>query len=489
MQKVFGALRNFGPCVVLLTFVLAPATAFCQFSAQNELGTNVQEPAIQGTGGQGVPAVQVGFRYRDQLANTVASAISLSGRRTMSTDVHTPWQIMHALLGLREKFRINDHGRVVSGLEWVSNGPKFEGEDWFLPSEFGGKAHPYSKPYAFEGHANQSLAILSMLGLPATHQLKAGDKTITIADMINHAKMEVSDDEEVSWSLWALSRYLPPDSQWQNKNGETWSIERMAKLQLDRLMKKPMPKHPCGGTHAMFALAHARNIRMQSGLQLRGTWLQVDQKIRKCIELARVQQNRNGQFTTKFFEGRATERDFDKRIASSGHILEFLMIALPPNELHANWVRRGIDATARDIMANSQSYVKSAPLFHAINGLSIYLDRTQTKRPQRLAAKPASVRKEQPKAQGDAKASSSESKPAAGSELLKIEPATRTRAVETTKPVATPARVPEEAAAKSDGWKPARSQDEVKNKDWKQGAEDDGFQLPVRVKEATGKSA
>ena len=378
--------------LVLVAFVICGSTAFAQEGAiSNELGTNVEEPSIGGESQSRLDVITVKARYKDQLANTVQAAIDSSRRRTLSTDVHTPWQIMHALLGLREDFKMNKKGRKVDGLEWISNGPKFDGEDWFLTSEWGGKAHPYSKPYAFEGHANQSLAILSMLGLPVTHELKTGTKTITIADMINHAKMEINDKEEVSWSLWSLSRYLPPESTWTNKKGEVWSIDRMAQLQLTRLLSKPMMKHPCGGTHAMFALAHARNIRLQNGLPIRGIWLQVDQQIQKCITLARLQQQPNGQFSTKFFDAKVTEADFDKRIASSGHVLEFLMISLPQEHLNHSWVRRGIEATARDIMANRQSYVKCAPLYHAVNGMRIYIDRTQNQTPAQLAAKPAAA--------------------------------------------------------------------------------------------------
>jgi len=394
MQKTVDLIRILGLSLALsVTSTLVPTNACAQMDVgSNELNTTVEEPQLGGVSDT-INVIPVRGTYRDPLANTAAAAISSASRRTLSTDVHTPWQIMHALLGLRKDFRINHKDRMVNGLQWISNGPQFEGEDWFLTSDWGAKAHPYSKPYAFEGHANQSLAILSMLGLPPEHKLKAGGKTITIADMINNAKMEVSEKEEVSWSLWALSRYLPPDAEWQNKDGEIWTIERMAKLQLDRLMKKPMMKHPCGGTHAMFALAHARNIRLQAGLQLRGNWLQVDQQIRKCIELARVQQQENGQFSTKFFEGKATEEDFDKRIASSGHVLEFLMISLSQQELNSSWVRRGVDATARDIMANSQSYVKCAPLYHAVNGLRVFLDRTQANsRPDRIATKPFDLR-------------------------------------------------------------------------------------------------
>lgn len=366
----------------------------------NELGTTEQEPKIVGQQTDGIDALPVSGRFRDPLANTVDMAINITKRRTLSTDVHTPWQIMHALLGMRDDFQVKHEGQMVNGLEWVSSGPKFEGEDWFQTSEWGGRAHPYSKPYAFEGHANQSLAILSMLGLPLTHELQAGDKTITIGDMIAHAKKEINDKEEVAWSLWSMSRYLGTNETWRNKDGEVWNLERMVELQLKKLLSKPMMKSPCGGTHAMFALAHARNMRLQSGRRLRGTWLRADMQIKKCIELARVQQNENGYFSSKFFDGRAYEKDFDKRIASSGHVLEFLMISLSKEELSAPWVRRGIEATARDIINNRQEYVKCAPLYHAINGLTIYLDRTQgqpspstspkKRRPRRIAIRPAS---------------------------------------------------------------------------------------------------
>ncbi len=391
MNTLTRSLRSLHRLVPVVLLVTAACPAVAQ-SISNELGTASEEPMLDGTPRDGLHVLTVRGKYRDPLANLVDQAIDLSSRRTLSTDVHTPWQIMHALLGMRQQFQINDRGQKVNALEWVSAGPKFEGEDWFQVTEWGGRAHPYSKPYAFEGHANQSLAILSMLGLPATHELRAGEKTITIADMINHAKMEINDKEEVTWSLWSLSRYLSPDATWENKDGEVWSIERMAELQLKRLQSKPMMQSPCGGTHAMFALAHARNVRLQNRLPIRGVWLQSEQQIQKCIQLARVQQQQNGQFSTKFFDGKATEEDFDKRIASSGHVLEFLMIALPQRQLDDSWVRRGIEATARDIIANRQEYVKCAPLYHAINGFRIYLDRTQPAAvPRRIAVRPASL--------------------------------------------------------------------------------------------------
>ena len=313
--------------------------------------------------------------YDDELANSVQEAVHVTRRRVLDTNVHTPWQIMHGLLALRHDFRMKEDSAYINGLQWIANNPVFDNEEWFEITEFGGRAHPYSRPYAFEGHANQFFAIMSMSGLPRDFKFKAGANAITISDLIQNAKMEINGREEITWSLWALSSYLPPDAQWVNKHGEQWSIERLVSIQT----KAATQGAPCGGTHGLFALAHARNVYLRTGEPLRGVWLEADYKIRRYIETARYQQNTDGTFSSDFFKGRAYNRDFSERMKSSGHILEFLMIAMPQDRLQDKWVRSGVHATARDLISYRNESVKCSPLYHALSGLVIYLERTEPK--------------------------------------------------------------------------------------------------------------
>lgn len=51
------------------------------------------------------------------------------------------------------------------------------------------------------------------------------------------------------------------------------------------------------------------------------------------------------------------------------------MMALPSQELNAPWVRRAIEATSNDLMANRKAVVECSPLYHATSALSVYLDR------------------------------------------------------------------------------------------------------------------
>lgn len=347
----------------------------------SELKVDAVEPRIDlpevsrsGRSSLRVSTISLGKRKetRDGLVRLAQEAVDTTARRLLSSEQHTPWQMIHALLGLRQEFHILHQGQEVSGLNWLSQGQTFNGEHWFEKTEHGGRAHPYSVPYAFEGHANQTLAVLSMCGLDVDHEFGTADGTITIADMIEHAKATCDTKrDEPTWTLWALSRYLPPDAVWRNEHGEVYSIERLVRDQTSR----PLKGAACGGTHGLYALAHARNVYLREGKPLRGVWLQAENKLRYYINTARRLQNSNGSLSSNYLRGRQYNPDFNKRMASAGHVLEFLMLALPQSELNQRWVRRAIEATARDLLNNRKEYVKCSPLYHSVNALNIYLDR------------------------------------------------------------------------------------------------------------------
>lgn len=369
-RKTFLRILPISAAILVVLSGRVPADDF-----PNELNSSVPEPRIllheHADAGKVRATSSRILNSSDPLVKLVHDTRESSRRRLLSTSEHTPWQIMHGLLGLRHDFVIRHNGATVSGIEWISSGPMFRGEHWFSETPFGGHAHPYSVPYAFEGHINQFLAILSMSSLPLDHEFRTRQGKVTMRDMLKNAQMTVNEREEVTWTLWALSRYLPPDAQWKNQHGELWSIERLLRLET----AKSLTGAPCGGTHGLFALAHARNVYLRTGRPLEGAWLEAEYKIRRHIQSARMQQNSNGTLSSNFFRGRDYKTDFDKRMASAGHILEFLMIALPQDELSEPWVRRAIEATCNDLNSNRNAYVSCSPLYHTVNALSIFLER------------------------------------------------------------------------------------------------------------------
>jgi hypothetical protein len=319
------------------------------------------------------PASGAVLESNDPLVKLVYETREITRQRLLNTTDHTPWQMMHGLLGLRHDFLINHNGQTINGLEWIKTGPMFKNEPWFQKTSHGGRAHPFNHPYWFEGHINQSLAILAMCNLPLETEFGTPQGPITMRDMLKNAQMTANAKEEVTWTLWALATYLPSDAEWINEKGERWSIERLVLLETGKQVGGPTS--PCGGTHGLFALARARNVYMKTGKPLRGVWAQADQKIQKYIRTIQSQLNKDGSLSSNFFRGRDYKQDFDKRMASMGHLLEFLMVALPQERLKEPWVRRAIEATANELKNNRKAYVSCSPLYHATNALTIYLER------------------------------------------------------------------------------------------------------------------
>ncbi|MEX2285560.1 MAG: hypothetical protein WD648_00645 [Planctomycetaceae bacterium] len=327
---------------------------------------------LAATPSEGAPAAPESVAAIDPLAKQVDEAIRVSSRRYLNAGTHTPWQIIHGVLALRQDYQLQLGDKKVNAIEWVSDGPSFGGEQWFQKTQFGGRAHPYSYNYAFEGHPNQFLAYMSMSHLPLEHTFKAGNDTITVGDMVRNAQAEVNTAEEQTWTLWALSHYLESDAEWQNRYGEPWSIERLVEIEARRQVQTAA----CGGTHSLFAISNARNVYFMTGKPLRGAWLEADQKIKRYVQETRYNQNSDGTFSTNYFRGRGFSNDFVTRIGTTGHTLEFLMLALPEPSLKEEWLRRAVAALCTDLIEHRKEPAECGALYHGLDALVIYRERT-----------------------------------------------------------------------------------------------------------------
>jgi hypothetical protein len=132
---------------------------------------------------------------------------------------------------------------------------------------------------------------------------------------------------------------------------------------------------PCGGCHQLFALSLARNAYIRKYGRLRGAWLEADQKLQQHIAAAQTLQNKDGSFSVQFFKGSEHSDEFEKRIKSSGHMLEWLMAALPERRLKEYWVRHAIETLARDLITHSKEGAEPGALYHAVHSLVLYRER------------------------------------------------------------------------------------------------------------------
>ena len=346
----------------------------------------------------------------DSLLVQVKQAIAINRLRFLdpSPGGHTPWMIMHGVLALRQEYQLKVGNTTVNAIDYVTQqNPLYVAslpdpqlppgspvvhvrEHWFQSTAYGGRAQPYVVSFAFEGHTNQFLAILSMADLPLTHTFVVSDpqrpgltKTITMADMVRHAQMNmhVGNPNEMAWTLWFLTNYLEPDATWIDKDGKPWTMEQLVTTQTNApLFSGTKLLAPCGGTHGMFALACACNSYQQKHGKLQGAWVAARQKLDDHIAASRRMQNQDGSFSTDFFRSTGWSAEMGPRFKSSGHMLEWLMMALPPEQLKEQWVRNGIKSVAEDLIRHG--YVglgtpDTGAMYHALHALVLYRNRVE----------------------------------------------------------------------------------------------------------------
>lgn len=328
--------------------------------------------------------------FSDPLMKKVEQAIDITTTRPVYANLHSPWQLFHGVLALRNGYTVRLGRQEVNVIEWLStSNPQFAGKPLFYKTQYGGRTHKFTEPFHFEGHPNQFPALLTMSNLPADHTFSIGrGQTITMMDLVNQAKMEANTREEMTWTLWFLAQYLHPDDEWINQTGDHWSMERLVRIQTDARVIGTA----CGGTHGLFALAFARKHYLEkTNRPLRGVWLEADQKVKRHILMARSLQRTDGSFPTGYFSGTGTPTDLKQRLAAPGHMMEWLSMALPDDQLDDAWVRRGINYVADTLIRYRYQQADCGPMYHALNALISYRDRIRALNEKNSNSKPRKI--------------------------------------------------------------------------------------------------
>ncbi|MCA8989110.1 MAG: hypothetical protein KDA78_15800, partial [Planctomycetaceae bacterium] len=307
-----------------------------------------------------------------QLQGLLDEAIEISSRRYLVANEHSPWQIYHGLNAFRRDFLVEYEGRLIPAMDWLSeSNPHFRGLPWFEKTVHGGRAHRYTEPYHFEGHPNQSLALMVMSNLPREHTFETSDGPITVNDIINNAKVTLDPREELTWTLWFLTHYLDSDEVWMTSQGQTWSIEKLVE---DQIQTK-VTGAACGGTHNLYALSVSRNNHIRRGGQMRGVWIQADQKIKRYLTAARSLQRPDGSFPTSYFRGYGSPKTFSEKIASSGHMMEWIVVAADQKQLNDPWIEKGIRYLCDCLIRYRDEPAECGPLYHAVSAVMLYRER------------------------------------------------------------------------------------------------------------------
>ena len=305
--------------------------------------------------------------------------------RQLNTVDHGAWQVLHGVLAYQEHFpvRIGHTDTTQSAVKYLLNGGALNG--WqFRPGQrlengrIGLRAVMQPGTKRGQGHSDQWLAILAQCNFPIDQEIVTGGRKYTISDLISQVQLDVSDnmEREYSWTLIGFALYLDPNTTWTANDGDEWSIARLIEIELDQ----DLNESACGGSHRLIGVTMALNEYVKKGGELTGIWATADARVHDAVRIARQTQNEDGSFSPNYFARRGQTVDMATRLATTGHILEFLALAMPKKELEAEWAQRAADNLAGLFLDTEEISLECGALYHAAHGLALYRDSVFGKR-------------------------------------------------------------------------------------------------------------
>ena len=297
--------------------------------------------------------------------------------RELSTELQGAWQIVHGILAFGEQFTVLHESVTVPALDYLLEGGTLQG--WKLrPGKNGITALVEEGSALGQGHQDQWLGYLSQCGnsgIPLETPLIVGETSATVNDLLRQAQADLHAGQEATWTLMAFATYLQEDDKWETSNGETWDLSRVIEMELDA----DLHSSACGGSHRLYGLATAvntyRSRHPEVGATLPEPWNEAEHTIATSIDLSRRFQQADGSFSTQFFARPASSADVFAKLSSSGHIFEFLAVALPAERLHEPWVLRAADRLVTTLEQMADIDIECGALYHAAHGLLLYQNR------------------------------------------------------------------------------------------------------------------
>jgi len=301
--------------------------------------------------------------------------------RRLDAAVHGAWQAVHGILAFGPDFPIAHDDEVSPALDYLLGGGPMTG--WLLrPGSPGVVAVVEEGSTMGQGHPDQWLGYLSQCGvatagaglvdgLPLTATLVVGGREYALADLLAQARHDIRPGQECSWTLMALTAYLPLDAAWEAGDGRRWTTEDVVRMEAEA----DIVGAACGGSHRLYGLATAVNAYRaahSAGPPAGSGWEAAEDVLADSIDRARRYQQPDGSFSVAYFERPTASPDAFATLGATGHVFEVLALVLDDDTLSEPWVTRAATRLVTLLERTADVDVECGALYHAVHGLAIY---------------------------------------------------------------------------------------------------------------------
>jgi hypothetical protein len=326
-----------------------------------------------------VPAIEVDYagypRTPIRMTNTVYRMQSSIRRclryyygRPEIANERSNWGMLHAIMvyGIDTKVMVGN--RSYSAVAWIAGNNACRGQKLLMAQN---RTISARSGVGLQGHQAQMLAVFSLCDVPADYPLYAGDQKYSLNDIIDSEMLACKSGEELTFTLIGLSHYLDTNLVWRNAQGETWDFERLIREEL----AQQIVGAACGGTHRLMGFAHAMRKRRAEGRPMTGQWKRAEMFTQDFVDYAYRLQNRDGSMSTDWFEGREDNGNLDRKIQTTGHIVEWLLTVTPDSQLQNPRLVSAIRFLLTSMYNERDNEWKIGPKGHALRSLAMYYER------------------------------------------------------------------------------------------------------------------
>ncbi|HWB13763.1 MAG TPA: hypothetical protein VG826_31345 [Pirellulales bacterium] len=308
----------------------------------------------------------------DRLVNKVQRVLNhYYSHRQLNTKDQNCWEVMHWIIAYGVKSRIlrgSPDGPPVNSIGWLCWGGRCAGQPLVLIDQGHIAA---AKGPRVQGHHGQFLAILAQAKVMKDYPMRVGNQSFTVSDLIETEKLGCQTGMELTFKLIALSHYVDLNETWLNSAGDEWSVERLVQEEI----QAPINGAACGGTHRLMGLSYAVQERLKRGEPLDGQFERADIYIRDFHRYTFGLQNADGSFSTDWFKGRQAKPDLERRLQTTGHILEWLVYSVPPETLTDPRMLRAVDFLSTMLSNDSEKEWPIGTLGHGLHSLAMFNER------------------------------------------------------------------------------------------------------------------
>ena len=286
-----------------------------------------------------------------------------------STSVRSPWAVMHAVLAFGADYEmIHAQGRV-NAIGWMCHNGTCRTQRMFTPK---GKGFTPNVGDGVQGHEGQFLAILAQSNVPLNYPIQIGSSKFTVEDLVRYEMATCKEKSELTFKLIGLSYYLDSNKQWRANDGKQWSIQKL----IQEEMAQPIIGAACGGVHRLMGFSFSVRQRQLQGQPINGQYARAAKFVRDYVEYTWQMQNPDGSFSTNWYEGRGNEAKDERKVQTSGHMLEWLMYTMADEEIKNPRVGKAIDFLLSRIYDQRDYKWPIGPRGHATRAVALYQART-----------------------------------------------------------------------------------------------------------------